>query len=183
LSVDFFKDECINVLSDKIFGLCDDDKEKEKEKEKPAYIDTNISNKDKNKNGKNEKDDWIATVINRNAHKVTFIAVDNCISLKKENGDKDKRCDVIIIYNNNIIFIELKNCKRMNSKLVNKGIGQLKSTIEHFKKHHDIDEYSKKTAYLSNRPKPFFNSLETGEIGDFKKATGLRLSINKTIKI
>jgi hypothetical protein len=181
LSVDFFKDECINVLSDKIFGLCDDDEGEEKCK--PAYTDTNENNQDKNKNGKIEKDDWIATVINSDAHNVTFIAVDNCISLKKEDGSDDEKCDVIIIYNNKIIFIELKNCKRMNSRLVNKGISQLKSTIKHFKKHHNINGYSKKTAYISNRRKPEFIESTTKRMQKFKDETGVNLTIEATIEI
>jgi hypothetical protein len=166
--VDFFKDECSNVLSDRIFGLCDDNDKREE----PAYTDTN-------KNGKNEKDDWIATVINDGTHNIRFIAVDNCIGLYKQDGSLDKRCDAMMAYDDNIIFVELKN--RGYSGWISDSLKQLKSTITHFNKNYNT--HFKKTAYIANKMRPNTKSFHGTKKNEFKDETGVNLTIKATIEI
>ena len=161
MSIDFFKNECSNTLSDEKFGLCDDGNNEK------AYTDINNNSK------------WIATVTNKNSHKIKFIAVDNCIELDK------KKCDAIMTFSKNIIFVELKNNKgkKSNRWLNEDTINQLKSTINHFKLNHNIDIYNKKTAYISNKQKPNFENSSKTRMENFHEDTSVKLRIRADIDI
>ena len=71
MDIDFFKDE--EVVSEKLFGICDDGDDAVKS---PAYVDKDPA----------KIDNWIAKVSNEFAKAVCFIAVDNKIEIRRENG-------------------------------------------------------------------------------------------------
>ena len=64
-----------------------------------------------------------------------FIAVDNNIPYNDKNGNEKKRCDAMLYTEQTVIFIELK---AQDKDWLNEAIGQLKSTIEHFKNEENI---------------------------------------------
>lgn len=69
--IDFFKDEM--PVGDALFGICDDEDEAAKT---PAYVDTDAKH----------KDEWTAIVTNKSGKIISFIAVDNKIEIRRENG-------------------------------------------------------------------------------------------------
>ena len=124
MAIDFFNNQCQQVSSEKIFGLCD-----EEGTQKPAYID--VSN----------QDNWIAEIENEEQKEVYFIAIDNCIEIWRDDG-------------NNLIFVELKDRKLRNaSDFLKEAALQLIATINHFKKICDIADYNIKAAYIANKKK------------------------------
>lgn len=168
MSVDFFcKACCLTVLNDSLFGICDTPPPPAK----PAYV--------------NNIDDgtWIARVKNENSYEVTFVAIDNCLVINRANGEKDSTCDGMMLYNNSIIFVELKECNTDGIKWIRKGDSQLRSTINHFRDNHDITAYETKYAYLANSQRPNFRSSQKERMDRFKEETGVRLKIMAEIEL
>ena len=101
MAIDFFNNQCQQVSSEKIFGLCD-----EGGTQKPAYIDVN------------NQDKWIAEIENKEQKEVYFITIDICIEIWRDDDPKkmEKRCDGMLGYDgNNLIFVELKDRKLRNA--------------------------------------------------------------------
>ena len=167
MPVDFFIIPCQNTLNDKLFGLCDDSPPANT----PAY--TSLINKSK----------WIAKVKNDREFDVLFIAIDNCLNIKKPNGHIDSSCDAMMIYNNKIIFVELKECDDNKNAWIRKADAQLRNTIQHFKSNHPIAIYSDKKAYISNNKHPNFRSTQAIRMEKFKDDTGVQLRIENTIEL
>lgn len=92
--IDFFKDEM--PVGDALFGICDDEDEAAKT---PAYVDADAKH----------KEEWTAVVTNRSGKIISFIAVDNKIEIRRENGQMENRCDAMLHNDEYIIFIELKD--------------------------------------------------------------------------
>lgn len=164
MPVDFFPDKCITKLNDPLFGLCDIPPRK-------AFV--------------NKVDDgsWIATVLNESMHEVTFVAVDVCLELKKENGELDSSCDCLMTYNSNIIFAELKEISSTSLKWIRKADAQLRNTIKRFEESYTLSSYSKKEAYISNSQQPQFKSSQKERMQKFKDEIGVRLKIVATIEL
>lgn len=98
MPIDFFREEC-KAGSDKAeFGLCDDPPPSVK----PAYIDEEDQSK------------WIAIVKNPGSKDVQFFAIDNCVPIFKDDGNMETRCDGLLKYANDVIFVEL-NQERVGS--------------------------------------------------------------------
>lgn len=100
--IDFFVPRCqTENIREKNFGICDDEDEKAKT---PAYVSTNPADK------------WVAVVHNQTEKPINFTVVDNCIEIRRANGDMDNRCDAILTNDEHIVFIELKSTtnKRMD---------------------------------------------------------------------
>jgi hypothetical protein len=95
MSINFFKLSCQDTTNQSEFGLCDDPPPPHT----PAYIDLDISNKD-------EK--WIAIVDNSNEIEITFTAIDNCIEIRRPNGEMDKSCEGMLTYQNSYYFCRVK---------------------------------------------------------------------------
>jgi len=167
MSIDFFIPKCKNSLNDKLFGLCDNPSPSET----PAYTDIN------------NKSIWIAKVKNDNEYNIEFVAIDKCIKLLKSNGHQDSSCDAMLKYENNIIFIELKECNDNKNKWIRKADSQLRNTILHFNKNHIITNYTKKTAYISNNQHPNFRSSQKERMEKFKDDMNVRLKIMATIEL
>ncbi|MFM5889931.1 MAG: hypothetical protein ACKPFD_16865 [Dolichospermum sp.] len=167
MSINFFKSTCQSQTNQPKFGLCDDPPPSEN----PAYININDSRK------------WIAIVENNQEINVIFTAIDKCIEILRSDGKMDNRCDGMLTYNNNIIFVELKERKYTNSVWIDDGENQLRKIISVFINNHDLAIYKSKKAYIANSRKPNFQSSQSERMGRFKNETGFRLIIQNTIEI
>lgn len=164
MGIDFFKEE--EVVNDVYFGICDDEDETTKT---PAYVDRNRANKDK----------WVAKVTNNTGKAVGFVAVDNKIEIRRDNGDMENRCDAMLHNENYIIFVELKvQDKDWIKRAVEE---QLLATINSFKTYHDISKFRYRIAYACNRRHPFFAVSHKEYMQQFRKKHNVRLIIGSDI--
>ncbi len=167
MSINFFKSTCQSQTNQYKFGLCDDpNKDKD-----PAYIDTVDCSK------------WIAIVENNQEIEVIFTAIDNCIEILRSDGKMDNRCDGMLTYNNNIIFVELKERKYTNSVWIDEGENQLRKIISVFINNHDLQIFKSKKAYIANSKKPQFQYSHKERMQKFRNDTGFTLIIQNTIKV
>jgi hypothetical protein len=164
MSVDFSKPECRKITSEPLFGLCDDDNKS------PAYLD--LAN----------NAIWIATVINVSEKEITFIAIDNCIEIFRENGDIESRCDVMLTSDICLYLVELKN---KVSDWRSEGIEQLEATIITLKNGESAFYFSfrKRKAYVANRRHLHFVKAETDVMERFRDIHRIRLYLEATILI
>lgn len=131
MKIDFLNNSFRNFTCEKVFGLCDDIDTIEKT---PAYIDCiNIEN-------------WICRVDNFKEKKIFFTSIDHGLIKNRKDIDNPERCDLMLDYENVIIFVELKNKKKKTAK-----ISQLENTIRLFNLNHDLSNYELRKAYLSNK--------------------------------
>lgn len=165
MSIRFFEARCQGNTSKKLFGLCDDPAPAVN----PAYIDENDGAK------------WIAVVVNDDKHRVTFTAIDNCIEIKREDGEMAKRCDGVLTYNSTISFVELKERGAIGNKWVIDAEKQLRSTIGYFQSTKEADNFEKKKAYISNSEHPKFKESQIRRMDQFLEDTGYVLRIENRI--
>lgn len=170
MSINFFDESCQTKINKSKFGLCD----KSSPSVEPSYIETNTCN---------EKEKWIAIVENENEIEITFTAIDNCIKINREDGRMDSRCDGMVIYQNHIIFVELKERSYRNSVWIEKGKQQLKNIIYLFLANNNIANYQSKKAYIANRKKPVYQFSHKEIMQQFRNETGFILLIQNIIKI
>jgi hypothetical protein len=167
MKVDFLKPDCTIVINEAEFGLCDDDNKE------PAFVD--ITDKKK----------WIATVVNSAPPKeIKFTAIDNCIDIYKENGEMDTRCDAILQYDSNLLFIELKT-KRADWK--SGGLEQIEATIQKMIKEMPSFYYQfrKRKAVVANSKNisPAFNEFDVEQREFFKRNYKIHLQFDAKIAI
>jgi hypothetical protein len=160
--IDFEKEACQQTIQAKHFGICDD------LPQQPAYTDTTDSSK------------WIATVENEPEFEITFTAIDNCIEIRRANGDMDNRCDGMLTYEDNIIFVELKSVR---SEWITSGLAQLERTIQHFMDNYDMNTIRHKRAFLCNKKHPQFQVIEHSAKQQFFQKYKVRINIQAIIKI
>lgn len=166
MNINFFKEEI--QLNENIFGICDDEDETIKT---PAYADTNPANLHK----------WIAKVTNKSGKSVGFIAVDNKIEIKRENGDMENRCDAMLHNKNYIIFVELKD---QGKDWIKHAVEeQLLTTINIFKNCHDITQFRYRLAYACNKKHPTFAVSHKEYMQRFKNEHNVRLVIGSDITL
>lgn len=168
MQVDFFNSGCRSVSSKKEFGICDD----VPPHHSPAYI----------KEDEGEK--WIAVVNNFYEEEIHFVAVDNCIPLKRKDGEDAQKCDGFLFFNETIIFVELKvRGDKESRKWKNEATEQLKETIHLFEKQEKAKQFDTKMAYIANKeyPKPNVNNKNRAE--RFFDDTGYTLKIQNRINI
>jgi hypothetical protein len=149
----------------KTFGLCD----KEPPPHLPAYLDES--------SGK----EWIAVVDNFYQSSVKFVALDNCITLLKDDGKQDKCCDGMLVHNATVIFIELTT--RTDTKWRKEKYEQLYATIRHFENTKDSNDYKIKKAYIANNSHPKFKTSYGILASRFMSNTGYVLRIQNRIEI
>ena len=151
----------------KNFGICDDEDESAKT---PAYVSIDPTDK------------WVAIVQNRTEKPINFTAVDNCIEIRRANGDMDNRCDAILTNDEHIVFIELK-VQRTSGWITHAVDEQLQTTIDHFKENCDIDKYRYKRAFVCNRKISTFQMpvIKAKNECFLLKRNHIRLSIEQTI--
>ena len=167
MSINFFDTNCQSQTNQPKFGLCDDPPPSEN----PAYININDSRK------------WIAIVENNQEINLIFTAIDKCIQILRSDGKMDNRCDGMLTYNNNIIFVELKERKYTNSVWIDDGENQLRKIISVFINNHDLQIFKSKKAYIANSKKPQFQYSHKERMQKFRNNTGFTLSIQNTIKV
>lgn len=167
MSIIFFDTNCQSQTNQPKFGLCDDPPPSEN----PAYININDSRK------------WIAIVENNQEINVIFTAIDKCIQILRSDGKMDNRCDGMLTYNNNIIFVELKERKYTNSVWIDDGENQLRKIISVFINNHDLQIFKSKKAYIANSKKPQFQYSHKERMQKFRNDTGFTLIIQNTIKV
>ncbi len=165
MPIDFFQAGCRTESSIKIFGLCDNPPPATD----PAYIDELDTSK------------WIGEVVKDDELPVAFYAIDHCVEVRRPNNDLAKRCDGILVYRDNITFVELKD--RGSSGWVSGGRKQLTETILFFKANHDIGVYSIADARICNKQQPLAVTNIATEIQKLKDDTGLKLIVDRAIKI
>lgn len=112
MPINFFQAHCKSSSNKKIFGVCDD------VPNSPAYIDETTSLK------------WIAIVSNAKEKEIEFYAIDNCLDIRRPNGDMESRCDGVLTDDKKLIFVELK--ERESGQWFKKGREQLTTTLNIF---------------------------------------------------
>ena len=169
MPIDFFKKSCKTVSTNKNFGLYDNPRPATD----PAFIVEIDSSK------------WIAEVekVLDNETVVDFFAIDHCLDIYRPNNELAKRCDGVLVYNNNLTFVELKD--RGSSGWVSSGRKQLTETIQFFIANHNIATYTNAVAYICNKQQEEFYSYPNTaiEVQKLKDDTGLRLIIERKIII
>ena len=90
--INFFPKEHVQISKKRRFGLCDSSASSES----PAFI------------AENNGQEWIAIVHNYRQEPISFVPIDHCIELLKEDGNMDNRCDCCLFHHTTIIFVELK---------------------------------------------------------------------------
>ncbi|PPJ62022.1 hypothetical protein [Cuspidothrix issatschenkoi] len=167
MSINFFDANCQSQTNQPKFGLCDDPPPSKD----PAYIDIDDCSK------------WIAIVENNQEIEVIFTAIDHCTEILRSDGKMDNRCDGMLTYNNNIIFVELKERKYTNSVWIEEGENQLRKIISVFINNHDLQIFKSKKAYIANSKKPQFQYSHKERMQKFRNDTGFTLIIQNTIKV
>lgn len=123
---------------------------------------------------------WTAVVENSQTKEVTFTAIDNCIEIRRPNGDWEKSCDGMLKYERDIVFVELKN---KAAHWITEGIEQLRTTVEYYFQQYNLKDFRKKRAFLANAKKPRFQSAQKERMQRFRDQTGVRLIIHNVIKL
>jgi hypothetical protein len=144
------------VVNDINFGICDD----------TSYPHAYTDHIDNTK--------WIVPVFNSMQIDVLFIPVDKSLYITKSPGMMQSTCDAILVYEDNVVFVELKES---GSPWISKAIEQLKITIEVFGKNHDLFSYKKRRAFAANKKASAYAYNLQDEMDDFKRLTGVRLII------
>lgn len=164
MQVDFFDSQYAQTTNAINFGICDD------QDKSPAYIDITHIEK------------WVADVRNVNGKTTTFHPIDNCIATLRPDGNMDNRCDGLLRYDNNLIFVELKD--RNNQGWLGHGLKQLKSSISHFKTMHpDLLNSITIKAHLCNKQRPSATTSYNTNRSRFKDETGYIVEINRVITV
>jgi hypothetical protein len=165
MSINFFENKCKTTSNKAEFGLCDDPSPAEK----PAYIDENDSSK------------WIGIVKNNTNKKINFIAIDACIDIRRPDGNLQSRCDGLLSFDNNLIFVELKS--REGGSWIKKGREQLTITVNTFKANHNISDYDDVYGNVCNSLRPQSHIGHAANIQQFYDETGLILKGDNMIEI
>lgn len=171
MPIDFFTGICQDgatpsqdITSAVKFGICDDIPRGR------AYTDEIDSSK------------WIAEVDNPNAYTVTFTSIDNCIDIRRPDGNLDNRCDGMLTYEQSVVFVELKE-RDTDREWVAKGELQLRATITVFSNSHDSTSYLTRRAYVANSLRPNFASGRAAQMDKFKDDTGFTMLIQNRIEL
>jgi len=165
MPINFLDPNCSTNSNNPTFGLCDDPPPSNA----PAYID------------EINPTIWIAKVNNPRSENITFFAIDNCVNVLRPDGTLDSRCDGVLSYIDNLIFVELKS--RQSGKWLQKGRKQLTTTIDNFKLNHNISQYSNVEGYVCNNLKPLAHTGQASNIQKFKDDTGFILKGKREIDI
>lgn len=162
--INFFPEECrTDNVTAPLFGIIDGDSGCK------AYVDYE------------HPADWEAVVKNKSGKALTFVAIDNCIEILRENGEEENRCDAMLTGNGYLVFIELKNQKE---DWIRRAVTeQLETTVTLFGKNHSLEGYSKKLAYACNKRHPHFQSSKMDLMNAFRHKTGFRLVLVNEIVI
>lgn len=163
MNLNFFEPECQEAeRKDILFGICDD------EDGTKAY--TTLEDELK----------WNATVINPNGIPVAFSAIDACLQIFREDAQMERSCDGMLIYRDNVVFVELKNVR---SAWIQNGLDQLMKTISIFDRQHNMSNIKHKRAFLCNRKHRTFEVLDAEQKRRFFDRYRVRINVSGAIKI
>ncbi len=123
---------------------------------------------------------WVAKVENPEAKAIIFTAIDGCIEILREDGSIERRCDAMLIYTDNIVFVELKE---VNKQWINDAIEQLEITIQNFRANHDLNLFKHKRAFACNKKHPSFHVIEPETKRRFFDTYRVRLNVQAVIKV
>jgi hypothetical protein len=163
MPIQFNDAACQETTRHALFGLCDD------QDSTPAYVDTI------------DQTTWVARVENPRIEEVTFTAIDNCIDIRRPNGDMERRCDGVLAYTDNLIFVELKEVR--TAGWIQGGIDQLLTTFEIYAQHNDVTLIPHKRAFLANKKKPVFETSISEQRQRIYQQHRLRINVEATIVI
>lgn len=166
--MDLFKTNCTQKGIDaERWGVCDDGGNT------PAYADIDPQN---------EKNKWIALVSNPDGVIATFIAIDHCIDIKRADEQTARQCDGLIFYDNNMIWVELKD-KR--SDWQSDAIEQLEETVKYYQEHAaDVcAQYKRKRAFACNPKHPQFAVLDNTMTSRWWHEYKVRLNVQREIEL
>jgi len=157
MAIDFFDTECTTVTKEKVFGIHDIP---------PAVLDFR------------NDDLWIAWVDNETGMEVTFTAIDKCLDIPDNEGE---RCEGMITYSDTIIFVELKD--RNGGRWAGKSRDQLINSINLFKRDANIDSFRRVYGHIANKQRPHFKAGGMRFFQEFEDETGCILRVSDVIKI
>lgn len=160
---EIFKRLCQDTTQEKIFGICDDIPHQR------AYLDLVEGRK------------WMAVVQNDLKHVVTFTALDHCVEFNKANGQKEKRCEGILTYEDTIIFVEIKERTGDAKTWAKDADKQLRNSIRLIHSKLNLDEFTKKRASITNRLQTKSNEKHSVRMKQFLEQTGYVLRVNNRI--
>jgi len=163
MPINLFQDSCKNISNKTSFGICDDIVNA------PAYLDEDTTAK------------WIAIISNPSEKEIEFYAIDNCVEIVRSNGEMESRCDGLLVDQNSLIFVELK--ERASSGWFGKGSDQLKTVINIFKANYKTSDFTSIEAYVCNSLKPRSNPSRATTIQKFYDETGFILRDKQTINL
>lgn len=156
MEVTFFEPSCEDKSDLESFGICDNPPPPHL----PAYLSKNIA----------EKPNWILEIENSKRINIQFIAIDNCIDLRKADGKMESRCDCLITHEDTIVFIELKD--RLGRGWLSKAKLQVENTISIFERNHNSNIFKHKKVLIANKQRPFFHASFQTIIEEIKLNTG-----------
>ena len=175
MSLNFFQNVQV-VSSVKEFGIIDP-AQNSSSAMKYAYIDyTNC-------------DSWNTKVISNNRTDIKFYAIDgNIIFYKSWRSvlEKQRSCDAMFHTSDKIYFVEIKDWSvdHDGKTFIESAVEQLENTIVHFYTAHPASSFSKKYAYVSNKARPTFHTINSNMLQKFKDNTnGFILKIDTEIKL
>jgi hypothetical protein len=166
MNINFSKTECQTDTNEKRFGIYDSGDTK------PAKIKYD------------DEECWGAIVLNDSCKSLLFTAIDNCIEIRRANGEIDNRCDCMLTYNETLLLIELKNVR---ASWKANGLSQIEATIKHMldKEIQFYDRFKKRKAIVANRihQSPHFEESDKEQREKFMKLYKTRVQFDAEIVI
>lgn len=162
MSLDFFNEACKHPpISNEVFGLCDDNNSTK------AYPDFDT------------EENWIAEVRNKNHLEITVTSIDKCV-LNDDEFEDYERCDCMLTTEVHLYLVELKD---KDKRWQEKGIEQLISTIDILLANHDISKYFKRKAFVCNKKRGRFATIENERNITLFRRTGFRIDSQAKIVV
>lgn len=122
-------------------------------------------------------------VHNDSLRNLTVTPLDHNLIVKKENSqDAESICDYLISTDDKavLLFGEIKTGK---SGWARAGANQISNTLHIFKRFHDLDEWKKTIAYVSNRR--FWKARDSHRdvVTEFREKNGIILKIQNDVSV
>jgi len=157
MAIDFFKANCKSKTSETEFGIIDLE---------PSELSFS------------DGEHWHVTINNPNAREITHTAIDKCLDIPFEEGE---RCDSMLSYNRTLIFVEIK--ERSYGRWAGEAKVQLTNTIRLFKMYNDIGSFTHLYGQIANKKRPYFRAGLNNFSQHFEDETGFVLRVSPKILI
>ena len=157
MAIDFFQNRCQTKTTEKVFGIYD---------KPPATLSFE------------DAEEWNVRIDNPKEKEITHTAIDDCLNIPDSEGE---RCESMIIYDDVITFIELKDGD--SGRWAGKARDQLKNTINLFIQNADITPYQKRYGHIANKQRPHFKAGGKSFSQQFEDETGFILRVSDVLKI